>query len=258
MRTTSLFIAMLLLIVLRPLMGQTNDPTTQRKQPGELPILPGYFGGLPFYTAFHQSLTTRLLLLKAADDSPELRKHLRLSDRQLKAIDQIEIGDNGRLSDEARSKLLDENIAVDEDVMDPDFYSFLDDTQRESLDRLALEFDGCAGLSRLSVANRLKLSSDTRQAIASTIVEMREHVYLPYFRYRFVAKLPTDHEYRKCVFVGEFLVSMNREILTHLSDKERESYTAWVSRTQPPSAVIEAIKQKAPLPEGLFGLAGDG
>ena len=156
MRTVTLFIAALLLSPPIPMRTAADEPATAHdKTLNDLPIVSGYYGGLPFYTAFHQSMTTRLLLLKRANDILELKQYLNLSESQLARIKTLQIGRHGQLSDRQRSTLLDENIAVDEDLIETDFYGFLDDAQQESLDRLAFEFDGLAGLTRTSIARRI-------------------------------------------------------------------------------------------------------
>jgi len=217
--------------------------------------LSGYKGGLPFYTAFHQKYTTRLLLLKTTEETPELKKYLRITDSQSGRLKNLQLFSGGTPSDVHRSKLLDENIAFDEELIDPEFYSFLDVTQRELLDRVAIEFDGSSGLSRVSIANRLVLSNETRDAIAGTLVKYRKELFLPYFRHCFAAKLSEDHEFRDCEFSGRYLALLDQAILEHLSRAERKRYEDWITKTSLPDSVVDAIKRKAPLPKGLVSLA---
>ena len=238
--------------------GSSHEPTRQDDKIVSVAFATGYKGGLPFCTAFHQEWTTRLLLLNAASDIPELRQYLRITDAQSDQINELELFNVGGFNDKLKSKLLDQNSAVDEEMVDSRFYAFLDDTQLELLDRLALEFDGCSGLSRISIANRLALSEETRRSVASTLVKYREQMYLPYFRHCFAAKLPADHKFRDCEFSGRYLALLNQSILVHLSRDERKRHDEWVLRTALPNRVIEAIKLKSPLPEGLFALATRG
>jgi hypothetical protein len=255
MRIICLLLASVVLTATEQVTAAIEDSVAAKQQPKEMPLASGYVGGLPFYTAFHQGVaTTRLILLKAASDIPELAEYLHLSAPQLKTIKTTKITDGGELTDVQVATLLDENAAVDEELVNPNFYGFLDDAQRERLDRLSLEFDGLAGLSRSSIASRLNLSLATRKRIAITLTRFREEGWLPFFRYEFAGRLPADHGYRKCVFVGEFLAGLNGEIYSHLSADERKACREWNSGTPVPDKVIEAIKRKAPLPEGLFGL----
>jgi len=242
-----LIVGLLAILISRLAAAVASDPSAIRG-------LEGYFGGLPFYTAFHQSSTTRLLLLKAARNVPELKEHLRLSESQMTKIETLQIAEHRQLSDAQRTTLLDENMAIDEDLVDAHFYGFLDETQLESLDRLSVEFDGLAGLTRTSIAKRLKLTPATRDATRKALVSMREQAWLPYFRWEFAAQLPADHEYRKSVFVGKYLILLKQAIAKQLSEDEMKSLAEWLSRTKPPDKVVEAVKRKAPLPNGLFGL----
>lgn len=255
MHTIRIGIAILITVALCPRIVSSDEPALQDTKNVYAAVASGYKGGLPFGTAFHQAWTTRLLLLRASGDIPELQHHLRITDAQADRISDLRLVDDEMPSDAQRSKLLDANIAFDEDLLDPKFYAFLDETQRELLDRLAIEFDGSAGLSRISIADRLGLSQKTRQSIASTLVKVREELYLPYYLHCFAAKLPADHSFRDCEFSGRYLTLLNQSILAHLSREERKTHDEWVMRTAPPRSVIEAIKQKSPLPEGLFGLA---
>ncbi len=251
-----LLIATILIVnTVQPNFAWAGDPQAPNDAEVRSTVVRGYKGGLPFYTAFHQSWTTRLLLLNASKKIPKLQKHLRLTESQTKHISSLRLSDAGDLPTAIRKTLLDENAAVDEELIDPNFYGFLDDSQRELLDRLALEFDGSAGLCRKSIADRLDLSEKTRKAISSTVVAYREHLYLPYFRYCFAAKLPPDHDFRDCEFSGRYLMLLNQSILQHLSPDERKIHDEWTSHNVPPHSVVEAIRRAAPLPDGLFALA---
>src|SRR5690554_5310190 len=139
-----------LLWPLVPLIGQDAPPDVQKDRIA----LNAYYGGMPFYTAFHQRMTTRLSILKLACDSQVLSDHLRLSETQLSSIENKWIIDGGLLPESVRKTLPNANLQVDEFQIDPNFYQFLDAEQRDRLDRLALEFDGYAGLILSSVAER--------------------------------------------------------------------------------------------------------
>ncbi|TVP97441.1 MAG: hypothetical protein EA381_14980 [Planctomycetaceae bacterium] len=149
---------------------------------------------------------------------------------------------------------MDPNIAFDEDLLDPSFYGILSEAQRELLDRISLEFDGLSGLSRKSIADRLSISETTRTRIAETLVSYRENGWLPYFRYEFAAKLPPDYEYRRCVYVGQFLLALDHTIAEHLNVQELKALNDWIETTRPPRDVVDAIKKAAPLPGGLFSI----
>lgn len=214
----------------------------------------GYYGGLPFYTAFHQQMTTRLILLKAAPGIPELTGYLLLTDAQSQSFKDLRLPDRSELTEAQIATLLDPNIAFDEHLLDPSFYSILSEDQRELLDRISVEFDGLSGLSRKSIADRLSISEASRTRIGESLVSYRDNGWLPYFRYEFAAKLPLDHDYRKCVFVGQFLLALNQAIAEQLNAQELEAWNDWIKSTQPPRDVVESIKRAAPLPGGLFSI----
>lgn len=214
----------------------------------------GYKGGLPFYTAFHQGLTTRLLLLHASRKSPELAKHLRLSEEQRQHIEKLALPDLHSLRSDHSDAILDDNAAIDEEIVDPDFYNFLDEEQRSRLDGVSLVFDGWSAISRTSLSNRLQLSDETRLAVAAVITKHREDIFLPYARYVFAAKLPKDHDFRDCEFTGRYLSALNRAIAEKLSPDELKRFIDWANRSPPKHEVVESIRGLAPLPAGLFGL----
>jgi hypothetical protein len=214
----------------------------------------GYKGGIPFYTAFHQRTTTRLMLLHAAKRMPELAKHLHLTDTQIQRIEDLALPDLDSLRSDYRDSILDNNAAIDEEIVDPNFYAFLDDEQRSLLDGLSLSFDGWSALSRTSVSTRIQLSGESKREVATVLTKYREDLYLPYFRHTFAAKLPPDHDYRDCEFNGRYLATLNRAIAAKLSADELKRLSEWTSRSQPPNELVEAIRRLAPLPDGLFSL----
>ncbi len=214
-----------------------------------------YYGGLPFYTAFHQHMTTRLSILKASADSPVLANYLQLTAAQRTIVASKKIADKWAVTDSVRATLPNENFQIDESQIDPDFYGFLDPTQRERLDRLAIEFDGYAGLCLTSVAERVQIPQETCESIRTKLSEYHESIWLPYFRHEFAAQLPADHKYRRCVFVGRYTLGVEGLVLFTLNDNERQMLSTWLKKDPPPYEVTEAIRQLAPLPDGLFGLA---
>jgi hypothetical protein len=239
-----------LLWPLVPLAGQDAPSDVQNDRV----TLNSYYGGIPFYTAFHQRMTTRLSILKASRDSELLSEHLRLSETQRSTIESTWITDDGLLPEPVRNTLPNANLQVDEFQIDPKFYQFLEPEQRERLDRLAIEFDGYAGLVLNSVAERVKLSPETVESIRTMLSEYHESAWLPFFRYEFAGRLPADHKYRRCVFVGKYALEVDKAILSALNDDEQRRLSDWLAK-EPPYIVSEAVRQIAPLPEGLFGLA---
>lgn len=254
MRTFNLSVISLLLAL--SWCSHTGGEGTAAKSAAKPEVLTitGYYGGLPFYTAFHQEMTTRLILLKAAPGIPELTGYLLLTDAQSQRLKDLKIPDRSELTVAQIATLLDSNIAFDEHLLDPSFYNILSEHQRELLDRISVEFDGLSGLSRKSIADRLSLSEATRKRISESLVSYRDNGWLPYFRYEFAAKLPPDHDYRKCVFVGQFLFALNQTIAEQLNAHELEALSDWIKTTQPPRNVVESIKRAAPLPGGLLSL----
>lgn len=248
---TILLIAVILQLPLVSASAQDVRPN------GEVsPPTPGtYYGGMPYYTAFHQFMATRLSILKASRDSKTLSEHLRLSQEQRSKIDSLRIHDERGLSDEVRATLPDENSQVDEDAINPDFYDFLDVAQRERLDRLTIEFDGYSALSLISVSKRLEISPEKLKSIRATCSKHREAGWLPFFRFEFASRWPTDHLYRRCVFAGQYALVIDQAILQSLEKDEVKRLSDWLSADPPPHAVTEAVRELAPLPEGLFGLA---
>ena len=214
-----------------------------------------YYGGLPFYTAFHQHMTTRLSILKASCDSGVLADYLGVSESQRSTIAAKKIADKWALPDSIRENAANANLQIDEFQIDPDFFGFLDSEQRERLDRLAIEFDGYAGIVLVSIAKRVELPERTREAVRSKLAEYHESTWLPYFRYEFAARLPADHTYRRCVFVGQYALGINQTVLSALNEDEHQRLSNWLEKDPPPHEVTEAIRKLAPLPEGLFGLA---
>lgn len=120
---------------------------------------------------------------------------------------------------------------------------------------MAVEFDGYAGLTLTSVAERVQLTQETRESIRTKLAEYHESTWLPYFRYEFAGKLPADHQYRRCVFVGQYALGVDQVVLSALNDEEQQRLSDWLEIDPPSYDVIEAIRKLAPLPEGLFGLA---
>jgi hypothetical protein len=179
---------------------------------------------------------------------------LLLTDAQSQSFKDLKIPDRLKLTEAQVATLLDPNIAFDEHLLDPSFYSTLSEAQQELLDRISVEFDGPAGLTRKSIADRPSISETTRTRIAKTLVSYRENGWLPYFRYEFASKLPPDHEYRRSVYVGQFLLALDHTIAEQLNAPELKAWNDWIETTRPPREVVDAIKRAAPLPGGLFSI----
>lgn len=213
-----------------------------------------YYGGMPFYTAFHQELTTRQSLLKASKDLPKVAEYLQLTMDQQTEISKLRITAAETFSKPFREQLLDDNLPFDEDRIRPEFYSFLTAEQRDRLDRLAIEFDGCSALTLTSIADRLQLSPETRSAIAKKLVDLHDTLWMSYFRANFAGQPAKDHHYRQCVFVGQYTQILEEAVYRCLTDAERTRLQTWLSQQRPEYRVTESIRELAPLPEGLFEL----
>lgn len=145
----------------------------------------------------------------------------------------------------------DANAQADEQIVESGYFGFLSADQLSRVDGVAMYFDGYPALARRSVADRLDLSADTRSAIATILSDNREQVYLPYFRARFAAPLPPDHEYADSVFFGKFLAHLNHEIADALKPPEAARLVEWLGVHPVPGDVVDAIEEKAPLPGGM-------
>ncbi|MEL6107614.1 MAG: hypothetical protein AAFU85_16365 [Planctomycetota bacterium] len=250
MRIATVLAAALLL----PVFASEGQDLSSEGLRDQVPIQ-AYYGGLPFYTAFHQHMTTRLSILKASSESPVLTDYLQLTAPQRTIVGTKKITEQWAVTDPVRASLPNENFQIDEFQIDPNFYGFLNPVQRERLDRLAIEFDGSAGLCLTSVAERLQITDETCESIQRKLSDYHESTWLPYFRYEFAARLPADHKYRRCVLVGQYALGVERVVLSALSERERQRLSTWLKKDPPPHEVTEEIRRLAPLPEGLFALA---
>jgi len=214
----------------------------------------GYPGTMAFHTAFHAGTTSRYLLLKATSQLPEFRDYLVLTVIQIEAIAKLQPLDIDAIRTDNPKAVTDPNAELDEQIANPDYFAFLSSDQINKLDRVTFAFDGFASLSRRSLIKRLKISQTTDAKISAILLKNRENIFLPYFRWRFAAPLPPDHEFQDCDFSGKFITHLNYEIVDALSLTEAQALISWFATHSPPDTLIEKIKRLAPLPTGLFGL----
>lgn len=210
----------------------------------------GYPGSMLFHTAFHGGMTTRFVLLKTALHSEEFAKHLSLDDQQRMRITQLK---PVKIDLKEQAKAADPNAQPDEQIVQLDYYAFLQREQLKKLDMLALRFDGYIALTRQSVATDLELTAATKEKIAKAAVEIREKVFLPRFRLNYAGTPPTDIKYRDCHFAGSLCTQLNVQILDILTDEECRRFGEWLSSIDDNNA-FDAVERLAKLPDGLGAL----
>lgn len=248
----------LLLIFTCPSVAAQAEPSVRLED--RLSTL-GYPGSMSLRTAFHQGRTTRFLLLKCSEKSIRLRKYLRLTSSQLNSIHNLKPLDANVVSQnrsrESSPALTDSNAEPDEQVINPKYFAFLTTDQLSRLDRVAFVFDGCAAITRTSVADRIDLPTAKKEELSAIVKMSREGVFLPFFRSRFPGR-SDPNKCIDCLFVGKFITNLNHRLLHALSEDETKRLEEWMSDNSPPAEMIEELMELAPLPDGLMGVARGG
>jgi hypothetical protein len=203
----------------------------------------GYPNSMLFHNAFFAGNSTRFLLLKASLQSPEVTDRFAFTKEQLETIRELRpIESDGKP----------DNDSIDEQAIEPDFYSFLNDAQRTKLDALAIRFDGLAALTRISFKERLNISDDSIIKIQEVVGKNRNEVLLR-FRMNFAAVLPADQTFRDVDYSGRLLAHVNETILQSLTPSERDQLFEFLHEHLD-HKLIQAVENLAPLPQGLIVL----
>jgi len=208
----------------------------------------GLPGGMLHHTAFHQGVTTRYLLLKAANRSKEIANYLNLSQQQLETIRQL------RPATMNAGEGTDLNAQPDEQSIDPNYFDFLEERQLIILDVLALRCDGFPALMRKSLAEQLELTDTTRQKVAKAVRDIREDIVLPRFRWEFAAKLPDDIKQRDMEFSGKISTYANIKIVLVLAEEERHRLIDFIKETELPYEILQSLDDLMQYPAGVQSL----
>lgn len=233
-------------------LGQNDSlPETARARLRKLACFYGYPNAMLLHTAFHESKSTRFLLLKAALVSEHVRTALELTPEQVATIQNLNPVAWGKYRLDPTQPA--GHDSPDEQAVDPDYFRFLSPRQMAKLDALAFRFDGYPALTRQSMISHVQLSDATNKAVAKFVQEIRSDIVLPRVRENFAAKLPKDHAYRECFLDGNIYAHANTGILEVLTDAECERLDAFLKEHNSPEAVrsIEAI---AVFPYGMVAL----
>ena len=210
-----------------------------------------YPNGLLFHNAFKQGITTRFLLLKTSLKSDQLATYLSLDDSQRKRISEIRASGLQTLIAE---KDTDANEQPDEQLLDRDYFNFLRSEQLRRLDAIAFRYDGYAALTRISLANHLELSDNSRAQIAHAVKAIRDNAIFPQSWRRFGGPQRPDAEYRDCQFAGGVCTQLNLQIIDILTDDECSRLHDFL-KAESDWAVVSSIDQLAALPHGVWSLA---
>ena len=226
---------------------QTDSGVLPRESQREFAWFFNYPGGMLFHTAFHEGYTTRFLLLKTALHANQLSRHLDLDEQQRLHIKNLQ---PVKLELEKRRDAPDANAQPDEQVIDPEYFAFLRPEQLKRLDAIAIRFDGYSALSRKSVIKHLNLGDASQTQIANAIIEIRETIIMPRFRWEFAGRLPEDIQFRNCHFAGSICTHLNLKIFDILTDGECQRLFEFMS-TAYDADVADAVEKLAPLPHGI-------
>lgn len=201
----------------------------------------GYPNSMLFHNAFRAGNSTRFLLLKASLKFPEIADRFEFTKVQIETIRELS---------PIESVEKPENDSIDEQAVNPDFYSFMNDAQRTKLDALAIRFDGLAALTRISFKERLNISDNSITKIQEIVGKIRNEVLLR-FRMNFAAVLPADQTFRDVDYSGRICTHVNETILKSLTPNERDRLFEFLQQHFD-YKLIHAVEKLAPLPQGLI------
>lgn len=245
MQSLRLELLLLLLLTLSPELSAQTVKINPSQSEGLARIVrfSGYPNSMLFHNAFYAGNSTRFLLLKASLQSPEIADRFEFTKDQIETIRELSPIENVGKP---------ENDSIDEQAINPDFYSFLNDAQRTKLDALTIRFDGLAALTRISLKERVNISDDSVAKIQEIVGKIRNEVLLR-FRMNYAAVLPTDQAFRDVDYSGRVLTHVNETILQSLTPKERDRLFEFLQQHFD-HELIRAVEKLAPLPQGLIVL----
>jgi hypothetical protein len=208
-------------------------------------------GGALQHTPFHGGHTTRFLLLKCCLKSKVLANHLKLSDKQLATVGDLQVLENYEYSEKIGIDKL-----FDEESLDPEYYAFLSDEQMDRLDVLCFHLDGYSSLLRTSMKSRLQLSTESSEKISKLFSDFRTNHVNPRFRRNFAAQLPADIKYQNTWWDGSTTTFLNTKILAVLNDKEQQKLYDLLTTNKIPHDVLWEMLGICELPAGVESMYG--
>ncbi len=133
-----IFVVISLMAVPPHASGQENVVESSRELLCQSSSYFNYPGGMLFHTAFHHALTTRYVLLKSAKQCPALKQYLKLNANQMESVDKLRPLHVETPSKKAATDL---NAEPDEQVLDSNYFDFLNTEQLARLDLVAFRFE---------------------------------------------------------------------------------------------------------------------